>query len=363
MFILFSILYGCSYTYSLNTDPIHVEKILKTNETICVNTSQFYSTFVFNTLGNSSFTIFDSTNRERHLGLEEEYTKASGVNFGKIVGSFLLTAKSDSYVSFAATVFPKEECEIKIVTNYIREYVYLNFENCTICYFNGNGNNFRYKFDLSFGTIEIRGPNKSIMLQESHKFYEIHGYTPLILYKPNHSSPYSDSSFFAVGSNNLDPIRKLTQKIISSEPLLIGSNLNYDCVDNLTDLDYIKSLKNEKMMKTALMVVLQITVNFTAFFYLFSLCYVCPCCCCYNFCHTCSCCSCCCCVTQHKEPRLRKKHRSKKHSKSKSKAKSKNKKKANPQFPENTEIELDSNIGSNDPSLETSNVKSFNEIV
>lgn len=218
--LLFLFLYlslSCNFIYSLsNHDPFYLEQSLEPGEILCINTTVEYTSFVFNSLGNSFFKAYDHNNNERFFGYDEMIKEAAGISFGKMIGSLVITnpkkvnESSLSSISIAAISFPTE-CDIKIITNQMKSFIYFTFEDNTVCYFNGNGLHYRYQFFVSEGTFEIRPPlNLSQNIFVDH-FYDTNNYNFLdvkstvrnVLFESiephtiyiNHSLAYSNDHF------------------------------------------------------------------------------------------------------------------------------------------------------------------------
>lgn len=294
LFLKFAL--SCNFQYTLsNHNPIYIEQFLQPGQTLCINTTIEYSIFILNSLDNSTIKTFDQSNIERALGYEELYTDAAAVAFGKMTGSLVITNSklvnktSISFISLSAISFPKDECEIKIISNQNKNFVFSSFDDSSVCYFNGNGINYRYQFHVHSGTIEIRPPHnisdsvfinhnsnlkskflnaKSITnnfildflrkrkntvnsiksndspesifinhnltksedyINNPSSYIRIDGYSPLILYKPEPISGTIDKSFFMeLGVNYRQYPHKLDMRFVSNEPGIIHSNKNTD---------------------------------------------------------------------------------------------------------------------------------------
>lgn len=168
---------SCDFQYELSDhDPLYIEQFLQPDQTLCINITVEYAIFIFNSLDNSTFKIFDQLNKERSLGYEEKNKEATAISFGKMIGSLVISnlkaanESKPSFISISMISFPPDECEIKMISNDIKNYAIISFEDSKVCYFNGNGLHYRYQFYVSDGTVEIRPPkniSKSVIIKRN----------------------------------------------------------------------------------------------------------------------------------------------------------------------------------------------------
>ncbi|OHT10176.1 hypothetical protein TRFO_20546 [Tritrichomonas foetus] len=277
---ILSLISLCNYNYSIKqTIPIYVDQQLSQGETICVNTSVYYSNVIFNTRVNTVFDVYDEFNIKRVLGLENYYIRASAINFGKIVGSLVITALNKTRVSFGAVAFPNDKCDIKIISNSFRDFVYLKYDKSSVCYFNTNGLDLRFHFHLTRGEMTLYGPNSSIQCPK-HEIMETAGYLPFIIFNSPNETIDESPHFVIVGTQIHKYPSNLPLRISSNEPGLLESTQN-NCTEpetNSTDLEIWKSLQDEKEMKLGILITMMVFSGLIFLFYIFSLCYICPCC-------------------------------------------------------------------------------------
>ena len=287
--LLLSLLF-CDFQFFLNENTIYIDEFVKSGEVLCINVTQPYAAFIFNTLGNSTFDIFDENYELKKVSLDEIYQRCAGFNFGKITGSMEIKPNKDSEIKLSGAIFPRDDCDIKLVSNTIREYVYLNYQTSSVCYFNGNGGNFRFSMNIQHGVMEMRGPNRSEVVPYTGEVV-VDGFSPLFVYKTNMSS--GSNFLFTLGSGQHDKVRLTTLKIISHETLPIDSTAIYDCSDDNPDYEYFHALEDERVIRYAMSLALESAGGVVLLVYLFSLFCICPCCCCYKSFNKGCCCECC----------------------------------------------------------------------
>ena len=286
--LLFS-LFFCDFQFFLSNSTIYIDEFVRNDQILCVNVTSQYATIIFNTLGNSTYDIFDENYNMRYLATVSSYITGSGINMGRLTGSIEFKPIKDSNIRMSGVIFPEDVCDIKIVSNAVREYVYLNFETSSVCYFNGNGARFRYDLHVLHGVLEIRGPNISKILPYNG-YFVVEDYSPLLVYKTNQSQ--GSNFLFVTGSNEIDYQRLSSERIVSLESIILDSNGPTSCSQDDPNYQLFKSLEDERIARLISCVALETIFTIIFFVYVFSLCCICPCCCCYKCCSKGCCCGC-----------------------------------------------------------------------